>query len=70
MRTFFCDHCGHPIFFENVRCLKCGSELAFLPHRLALCAIEPVPGGQGLWRRKKARAPSRFAYRMCANHVE
>jgi hypothetical protein len=69
MRTFFCDHCGHPIFFENVRCLKCGSGLAFLTHRLALCAIEPVPGREGLWRRRKKRTPSRFIYRMCANHT-
>jgi hypothetical protein len=70
MRTFYCDHCGHALFFENVRCLKCGSELAFLPHRLAICAIEPVPGQEGLWRRRKKRAPSRFIYRMCANHTE
>jgi hypothetical protein len=70
MRTFYCDHCSHPLFFENVRCLKCGSDLAFLPHRLAVCAIEPVEGRQGLWRRRKKRAPSRFIYRMCSNHTE
>src|SRR3954471_2689072 len=70
MRTFYCDHCGHPLFFENVRCLKCGSGLAFLPHRLALCAIEPAPGGEGLWRRRKKRRPSEFIYRLCANNIE
>ena len=52
MRTFRCDNCGHPLFFENVQCLNCGSALAFLPGRLALCAIEPVPDQtEGLWRR-------------------
>ncbi|HSI54830.1 MAG TPA: putative zinc-binding peptidase [Ramlibacter sp.] len=71
MRTFRCDHCGHPLFFENVQCLQCGSALAFLPDRLALCAVEPVPGDTtGLWQRK-AR-PSRKAdlrrYRLCINH--
>src|SRR5205085_12622223 len=55
---------------ENVRCLKCGSDLAFLPHRLALCAVQPVPDRKGLWRRRKQRAPSQFIYRMCSNHTE
>jgi hypothetical protein len=70
MRTFHCDHCGHPIFFENVTCLQCGSALAFLPSRLASCAVEPVPGKEGLWRRRKQRAESQRLYRMCFNHDE
>jgi len=70
MKTFHCDHCHHPIFFENVQCLQCGSELAFLPDRLALCAVESVPGheDEGLLRRKtrkpRADAPQ---YKMCSN---
>ncbi len=39
MKTFRCDNCGHPLFFENVQCLQCGSALAFLPDRLALKGI-------------------------------
>jgi len=69
MRTFHCDHCGHPVFFENVRCLKCGSALAFLPLRLALCAIEPVPGRQGMWRRRKGGQASQRLYCLCVNHT-
>ena len=68
MRTFFCDHCGHPVFFENVRCLKCGSALAFLPQRLATCAVEPVPEREGLWRRRKRSGASHHFWRMCFNH--
>jgi hypothetical protein len=68
MRNFHCDHCGHPIFFENVRCLQCGSALAFLPRRLALCAVEPVPDREGVWRRRKQRAASQHTYRLCVNH--
>ncbi|MEP6824453.1 MAG: zinc-ribbon domain-containing protein, partial [Ramlibacter sp.] len=30
MKIFRCETCGHPLFFENVRCLHCGSDLAFL----------------------------------------
>ncbi len=73
MRTFRCDHCGHPLFFENVQCLQCGSTLAFLPDRLALCAIEPVPGDvAGLWQRKTLahHKPDLRRYRPCSNHIE
>jgi hypothetical protein len=42
MKTFHCQHCGHPVFFENVQCLQCGSKLAFLPDRLNIAALEPV----------------------------
>ena len=72
MKTFHCDHCGHPIFFENVQCLQCGSALAFLPDRLALCAIEPAPERSGLWQRKtraKRTSPPTL-YRLCWNNTE
>jgi hypothetical protein len=72
MKTFRCDNCGHPLFFENVQCLRCGSALAFLPDRLALCAVEPVPDGEaGLWRRKTQRGRKGEAchYRLCHNHT-
>ncbi|MBI2772060.1 MAG: putative zinc-binding peptidase [Burkholderiales bacterium] len=70
MRIFHCDSCGHPVFFENVRCLQCESALAFLPDRMAICAVEPVPDeDQGLWRRKKraGRTAATRRYRLCAN---
>jgi hypothetical protein len=70
MKTFRCDHCGHPLFFENVQCLQCGSDLAFLPDRLALCAIEPVPEAEGLWRRKTPSGQTGLNYRLCHNHTE
>jgi hypothetical protein len=61
------------LFFENVQCLQCGSALAFLPERLALCAVEPVPGNDaGLWRRRTRDPPRGESrqYRLCHNHVE
>lgn len=71
MRTFHCDHCGHPVFFENVTCLQCGSALAFLPDRLALCAIEPAPQGGGLWRRRAhAKRTDAPLYRLCYNQTQ
>ncbi|TFZ01485.1 zinc-binding metallopeptidase family protein [Ramlibacter rhizophilus] len=59
MRIFRCDHCGNALFFENVRCLRCSSELAFLPDRMALCAIEPAEVA-GTWRRKGGADPGRW----------
>jgi hypothetical protein len=29
MRSFACPTCSHLVFFENVRCLRCGTELGF-----------------------------------------
>jgi len=54
-----------------VRCLQCASELAFLPDRLALCAIEAA-GPPGLWRRKPGRwrGPPGPPYRLCRNNTE
>lgn len=71
MKTFHCQYCGHPLFFENVTCLKCGSALAFLPDRLTMSAIEPAgEDGGNTWRpRVRGRTPSTARYRLCHNHT-
>ncbi|MDB5915428.1 MAG: hypothetical protein JWP22_4103 [Ramlibacter sp.] len=71
MKTFHCQFCGHPIFFENVTCLQCGSALAFLPDRLNMAAIEPVPEDEGQWRprRRGNSNPSAARYRLCQNQT-
>jgi hypothetical protein len=71
MTLFHCDNCGNALFFENVKCLHCGSELAFLPGRMAMTAIEPVPDSQDLWRRKKpGKQPSVRHFRLCQNNTQ
>ncbi len=71
MKTFHCQHCGHPIFFENIQCLQCKSDLAFLPDRMNMAAIEPAPGEEGLWRpRSRSRQAAGARYRLCKNHGE
>ncbi|HEX2547891.1 MAG TPA: putative zinc-binding peptidase, partial [Ramlibacter sp.] len=71
MRTFHCQKCGQPLFFENVQCLACQSKVAFLPDRLYLAAIEEVPGKQDVWRKILTRAPRKPSreYRLCSNHT-
>jgi len=72
MKTFHCQYCGNPVFFENVRCLQCTSVLAFLPDRMAVAAVEPVPQKKNHWRRRlrARRTVSRQHYRMCANSTQ
>lgn len=72
MKTFHCQFCGHPLFFENIQCLKCGSALAFLPDRLNMAAIEQAEDTEGtpLWRpRTRGRKASSARYRLCHNHT-
>lgn len=70
MKTFHCQFCGHPIFFENVECLQCGSALAFLPDRLNMAAIEKLKEDGDLWRpRTRGRKAAAPRYRLCHNHT-
>lgn len=40
MNSFFCQHCGERLFFENTFCLSCNASLGFLPDRLEIAAID------------------------------
>jgi hypothetical protein len=47
MRTFACQSCGQPVYFENRCCNHCGAALGFLPDALQLVAPEKdVAGSQ------------------------
>lgn len=73
MKIFRCDHCGHPLFFENVQCLHCGSALAFFPEELTLASVMATqevgafPGGL-LRRQHPSGTHGAASYRMCVNH--
>jgi hypothetical protein len=66
MKAFHCTACESLVYFENVRCLKCGNSLAYLPDRSIIAAL--TQGADGLWRQVGAedRDP---AYRLCANYT-
>jgi hypothetical protein len=63
MQLFNCDHCKHPVFFDNVSCGHCGYRLGFDPLSMKMLALEETREG-GLLHQGSGR---RFRY--CANHA-
>jgi hypothetical protein len=61
MKLFECQHCGQPLYFENVRCESCGRGLGYLPAKETISALEE--GKRGL----RALAERKGRYRYCAN---
>lgn len=67
MKTFHCDHCGHLVYFENVRCQACDHLLGYLSGPREMGALEPL--ADGLWRRAGPQGGA-LRYRMCRNRAE
>lgn len=65
MKIFHCDHCQHLVFFENVRCVKCGHSLAYLPNLGDVGSLLEV--GKDRWR-SPLPPPFGSEYRLCANY--
>jgi hypothetical protein len=63
MKRFDCT-CGARVFFENVGCLSCGSELGFLPELGSVSAIRLEASGEYL-----AAAQPEARYRKCQNYA-
>ena len=61
MKLFECQHCGQPLYFENIRCESCGRGLGYLPAAETISALEE--GKRGL----RALAERKGRYRYCAN---
>ena len=61
MKTFHCTHCQNLVFFENVVCLNCKHDLAYLPDEMQMAALER--GEDGLWHHGDG------AYKLCGNNV-
>ena len=57
MKLFECQHCGQPLYFENIRCESCGRSLGYLPGAATISALEE--GKHGL----RALAERRGRYR-------
>jgi hypothetical protein len=54
MKVFHCDHCEALVFFENVRCVACDHELAYLPDLEVIASLDEAG----------------TKYRKCKNYAE
>ena len=64
MISFSCS-CGQPIFFHDLRCAGCGTEVAYDPREMRLAPVVPRPGGVWSFRGDDRRnAPT---FRLCAH---
>ncbi len=50
MKNYACSKCGNKVYFENVQCIRCASDLGFDPERLTILALEPVADNVGAYR--------------------
>jgi hypothetical protein len=71
MRIFACQACGQLLYFENIRCERCGHLLGYLPDRRTISAIEPLADNQ--WKALAVKTgpfnrPRNTAYRFCKNN--
>jgi hypothetical protein len=64
MKIFHCDSCGSLVFFDNVKCVKCGHVLGFLPAAAELGALETT--GPKTWQ-PIATGLKNQVYRQCQN---
>ncbi|HEY0522701.1 MAG TPA: putative zinc-binding peptidase [Stellaceae bacterium] len=64
MKLFTCEWCGQLLYFENVRCERCGHRLGYVPDAGTLSALEEAAETAGEWH--PVGAPGRLL-RFCAN---
>jgi hypothetical protein len=71
MRTFHCDHCGSPIFFENTVCGNCGHQLAYAPDLKLVVSLDPTGRNDpfGPLFTTPVERSKRRPYRLCSNYT-
>lgn len=62
MKTFRCPACANLLFFENVRCERCGSRLGFAPEPRAMIAFDEA------WTQTAEPAAVTGRWRPCNNY--
>lgn len=71
MKNFACSHCGNTVYFESVKCVKCGSTLGFDTGEMAIVAIAESGDSEVALEtpifRKQSSAPTDVPLRYCAN---
>lgn len=62
MKTFECDNCGNPVFFENDSCVKCGNLLGYLSTESEMISLH---SSKDVWK-PDDKGSHRYGY--CKNH--
>jgi len=57
-RAYRC-RCGNPLFFANTQCLRCGTQLGYLPDEGRIAAIDQDPA-TGAWHAEGRSEPLKF----------
>ena len=70
MKLFSCPTCQQTLHFENSRCTKCDHQLAFLPDRGVLTAVEPVPASSDGLFIALGPVAKQASYRLCGNQLD
>jgi hypothetical protein len=68
MKAFHCT-CRQPLFFDNTRCLRCGSEVAYDPTSRRLTPLKPAKQ-KDLWLLARDTRKPKPQFRFCANRTE
>ncbi len=63
MKTFHCDNCHSPVYFENIRCLGCGSTLGIIPGSYEVRSFAKGSGGS-------LEGNDGNRYRFCKNSID
>ncbi len=66
MKIFSCSKCAQVVFFENVRCTRCGSALAYLPDLATMGAMIEKDG----WLTSSLPSAKGRRYRLCQNSID
>jgi hypothetical protein len=69
MKLFGCPACQQTVHFENSECTKCRHQLAYLPDRETMTALEPVEESEGLFIALGPLA-GQAHYRQCGNWID
>ena len=65
MKNFTCSRCRSKVYFENIKCVKCGQPLGFQSASLAMVALEAANSAKGQYR--KFKGTDRVLLSYCAN---
>lgn len=66
MKIYNCNVCEELIYFENSKCLNCGSELGYIPVIDCMSVIQSV--GANTYH-ALALAPNEVQYKKCSNYI-